>query len=169
MKILLVTDVDHWAFAHKANALKTYLPQYDIAIKMYSDYTEYDTYSYNHVHFFSSNNAIFYPYPHVTASLTSNNYRLKTWERSLRLFPRLTAIACVSREIYTDLRKHKLNKMLYLCMNGVDEQKFQPQKRLVSSTEPFRVLWVGVEKKTPLPDHDVDVKGYCLVHPLEKL
>lgn len=164
MRILLVVDADNWAFAHKARAIKRYLPQHDIEIKRYVHYKESDLARYNHVHFFSTLNAP--RSPRATASVTSHNYRLKRWEETQRLFPPLTALSCVSRQIYDDLQETNLNKTLYLCMNGVDEKKFYSKKR--NASKPFRVLWVGAQKYLPLPGKNIDTKGCCLLDILRK-
>lgn len=156
MKVLLLIDVDSWAWAHKAKAIKKFLPQYDIDIKLQSKFIKADLQNYDSVHFFSwmdINNP-----SKVTAGISSHNYHLIHAEKAKQQIPKLGGVSCVSKILFDRLTVEGLNKNLYLCMNGVDESVFYPKKR--PENNKFTVGWVSQKTKGNLDRAPFDIKGY---------
>lgn len=156
MDILLIVDVYGWAWWHKACAIKKYLP-YDFKIVL-GDYRLTNTNEFDSIHFFdwlgASNRK------NVTTSVCSHNHELIDYEmiRYKKELPEFSAITCVSKKLYDNAKRENWNKQVYLCANGVDEEKFYPNKK--SHSDKFVVGWVGQKTSGGLLKSPVDIKGF---------
>ncbi len=160
MKILLLYDVQGWAWYLKANAIKLNLPQYDIDVKSQNDFKKEDLKKYDSIHFFDWMSGLNHASnDNVTVSIASHNYEWLRWDYAKSNLPKFKGISCVSKELYDRLSTQKLNNNLYTCQNGVNDSLFFPKPKPPSSK--FTVGWVsqrtagGFQKGSKL-----DIKGY---------
>lgn len=154
-KIILLYDVDGWAWHHKALALKNNLPEYDITVKAYTKVTVSELNNYDHVHFFGWMEAL---NKNCSTGISSFNYKLLHSQRSASEIPKFKAVSCVSKELYECVKSENLNKNIFLCENGVDPEKFPylDKKR----KDKFVVGWIGQQTKGSLVSKPIDMKGY---------
>lgn len=162
MKILLVTDVNGWAWDHKADGLIKVKPKdYDIRKKMSSSVEYQDFKKYNLVYFFGWNNTRF---PNLSAcGISSYNFRALHKRQAFSVLPKFKAIGAVSKELYLHLKDLKLNRKIYNVPNGVDHEIFRP----APNKDKFTVGWVGqpTDGRLGLDGGRVDYHGYLAVLP----
>ena len=160
MKILLVIDVDNWAWAFKARSLKKYLKDEfeKIDIITSKKFIKKLFKKYHAVHFFGYLEGRKYAgkYKGVTCGISSHNFIYKHLEKAKKILPKYDAITCTSKILYKELTERKMNKNIYLCQNGVDETIFTPGKK-TQDLDKFVVGWMGQPTKGTLAD---DAHGY---------
>jgi glycosyltransferase involved in cell wall biosynthesis len=154
LKVLLVVDVVGWAWYLKAKELQKHLP-YDVEIKCLKDFSNKDFANFDSIHSFG-----WYcggRHNRMTSAISSHNYKLLHAGTSRKALPGFAGLSCVSSELYELAKKEKLNKNLYLCCNGVDEEKFYPD---YNKNDKFVVGWVGQKTSGTLSRKPYDIKGY---------
>ena len=158
MKIILFADVPGWAWDIKARALKENLPQFDIDVAYSHQVHGINLTKYDAVHFFGWKEAFYIgDVSKVTCGISSFNFQLLHQETNQDL-NKFAAIAAVSGELYHKLKKEKINSHIYSCFNGVDENKFFPDKK--KNNNKFVIGWVGQETNGGFEKRPVDIKGY---------
>ncbi len=155
MDVLLLTDVDGWAWDIKAKELKKNLP-YNIEIKKMKDFNSNDLLSFNSIHSFSW--MIGSSHSKITAGISSHNYRILHSQNSYNTIKKFLAISCVSQELFELAKKEKINKNIYPCFNGVNENKFYPNEK--KQNNKFVVGWVGQKTSGYLDKKPYDIKGF---------
>ena len=169
-KILLIPDVDNWAWGIKARAIKKNLSNLfhiDIAYqaKGTPKFKINMLKKYDHIHFFDWRYAgKFLEYSNkISTSIASIEFIIK--EKSGELYKSILPfikIVAVSEEIAQVLEKHKLGSKVYRCFNGVNHELFKPKpeiRKLYSNK--FRI---GLMCKPPAK---FDVHGYLLMEKLK--
>lgn len=151
-KVLLVYDVDGWAWHNKSLALQKYLPndKFEVDICSGKEFRNVDTSKYNiikHWDVEASN-----PKRNSTTGVYSYGYlhNLPPYQRMVDL----VSINCVNKEIYDFAKKSKWNKNIFLCHNGVDTSLFNPKFEL---RNPCKLTIGFSSKKTAV---HFDLKGY---------
>lgn len=149
MRVLLVYDVNDWAWHHKARALQKHLKSHfeKIDIKSLKELQKSDLNKYHSVHLFGWADRPGWT-PHSTCGVSSHNFEHKI-AKAKKLLPKYRAITAVSMMIYSKLKKKKLNKNIYLCENGVDTEMFYPKQ----NDGQFTVGWVGQPTELPHDQH----------------
>lgn len=151
MKIMLVVDVPGWAWDHKARAIAKCLKKdfEEIRViylkKFRNNYSEYKNYSY---HFFGWSEGSKWA-DKSTCGISSHNYEFKHLKRAKRILPKYLGITATSMLLYDSLKKHKLNKKIFYCANGVDEKLFP----FMELPEEFAIGWVGQASTKPFDQH----------------
>jgi glycosyltransferase involved in cell wall biosynthesis len=133
-KILLVSDVDNWAWHYKALGIQKYLKNYQIDI-VYThaepNYRDSDLSKYDHIHIFGwySIGERETPYLHkISTSIASIEFELLKPDQAKKILPKVSVVA-VSEVLYKHLESKRLYKKLFACYNGVDEDKFYPDRQ----------------------------------------
>lgn len=142
--ILLVCDVENWAWAHKAKAIKKYLENTNIKIDIICgpELKQKDLSKYSHIHSFDFH--IDVPFNKSSTTVASYNFELKNIKNELALMNRFSKIVCVSPLIYNKLINYNIPvSKLYKCYNGVDETLFFPINREYSFNRPIKIGWCG--------------------------
>ncbi|MCP3683514.1 MAG: glycosyltransferase [bacterium] len=165
MKLLLLYDVRGWAWYFKSKALQKHLKK---------DFDKIDIMSSKNI---KNNKWVFKKYHHiswmgwlegkrwarqykgVSAGISSHNYYYKHFGMACLRLPKYDALTCVSRILYDEVKKWKLNKNIYLCQNGVDEEMFQPYP---IKHDKFVVGWMGqpTEGRLSKGAGSIDMHGY---------
>ena len=167
MDILIIYDVDGWAWHRNAQAIQNYLPQYNIEISR-GGRKGPPIHSFDHIHYCGWVDAIGRA-SQVSAGITSHNFiRSKRAKDGFEEFwPKFKALTANSKILY-DIAK-PYNENLYLTPNGVHEDIFYPVKK--ERNKNLVVGWVGQTNGADLLKHEngakIDIKGYNLV--LKKL
>lgn len=166
MKVLLLYD-KIWAWYFKAMAIQKHLGQghgfkkIAVASNKWIRKNPNVLKKYNHIHYFGwlDGRQVALKYKGVTAGVSSHNYFYRHWDIARNVMNRYGALTCTSKIIYDDLKKRKLGKLLYLCQNGVDEEKFQPDP---VKHDKFVVGWMGqpTHGKFSRSDKSIDMHGY---------
>ena len=151
MKILMVADVQGWAWDRNVTAIQKHLPQYQI-VKVFEQQARKIGDQFDHVHYFSwlaSRKCA----ADVTAAVCSHNFELRENQQNIwaTCFPKYMALTTNSSILYEKVRSH--NDHVFMAANGVDEEMFQPVSKERGKT--FKVGWIGQVPKTGL-----DIKGY---------
>lgn len=161
MKVLLVCDVNNWAWHYKALGIKKNLPNHRIDIVYTVAEPRFEPKMlprYDHIHFFGwymINLTTMKPHLHkISTSVASIEYVLPHRKHASDEVLKKVTVVSVS-EILHDLLKKKY-KSVYPCFNGVDEAKFQPKEGYVRGD----VLRVGACCKPP---SKYDLHGYELL------
>ena len=156
MDVLLLTDVDGWAWDLKAKKLKKYLP-YNINIIKQNNFSKKIINDYNSIHSFgwmiSSENS------KISTAISSHNWRMAFLNDAKNNIPKFNGLSCVSRELYDIAKFEKLNKNIFLCSNGVDEQLFVPNKKIINKNK-FTIGWISQKTNGNLNKRPCDMKGY---------
>lgn len=166
-KILLVSDVNNWAWHYKAQEIKENLKgkyhidvAYTHAVPYYRDI---DLSRYDHIHIFGwySIGEREAPYlKKISTSIASIEYEILKAEKANAILPKITVVA-VSEFLYDRLKKKGYR--VFPCYNGVNETKFQPMPQQ-RPNDKFRV---GLACK---PASTYDLHGYTIIEKLrEKL
>lgn len=163
MKLLLIYDVPGWAWHHKAVNIQKYLSNdfEKIDICSLKDFHAEKFSNYHHVHIFGwmDRKGMAGRYKGFTTGVSSFNYVYKHLARAKKFMPRYDAITAVSKQIYNDLKRRKLNKHIYYCPNGVDESVFYPAP---VKHDKFIVGWMGQNTYGGFSqgDSSIDMHGY---------
>jgi glycosyltransferase involved in cell wall biosynthesis len=163
VKILLCVDVMNWAWAHKARAIQKYLKndfeKIDIIRSNTVKNNKHIFKEYNHIHWFGWLEGRLWcqKYRGTSAGVSSHNYLYKHSELAKSVMPKYGALTCTSKILYDELKKKKLNKHIYLCQNGVDEQMFQPAP---VKHDKFVVGWMGQPTHGNFSGQQLDMHGY---------
>ena len=156
MNVLLLTDVDGWAWDLKAKELKKHLP-YSIDIIKQSNFSKKLINNYDSIHSFgwmiSSENS------RISTAISSHNWRMAFLGDAKSNIPKFNGLSCVSRELYDIAKVEKLNKNIFLCSNGVDEQLFTPSKKTINKNK-FIIGWISQKTNGSLDRRPCDMKGY---------
>lgn len=162
-KILLVADVDNWAWHYKSVEIKRNLShKYNIDIV----YTSRGTPKYNpsmlnnyyHIHFFPwyhlGNEELKYKHK-LSTSIASIEFQLTKPDKARAILPQLKVVA-VSEVIYNLLKNNNLGKEIIPCYNGVNPSKFYP----ISNRKNPHKFVIGACCK---PASKYDLHGYHLL------
>lgn len=163
MKILIIYDVDGWAWHRNSIEIQKYLTQYDITITKNKSITPEIMNQFNHVHYFGwlegRSNA-----NKVSAGVTSYNFiRSKSAFTYQTDWPKFKALTANNKSLYEIVKQY--NKNVFLTPNGVDENKFYPVKK--KKGENLVVGWVGQNNGASFLKHEdggqIDIKGFNLI------
>jgi glycosyltransferase involved in cell wall biosynthesis len=151
MKILLIYDVDNWAWHHRAKAIQKYCSSDEFEIDICNNSTKKIDFSqYDHIHDFDIDISNKHS---VNTSSGIYCYGHMTEEYIPKMRPH-QAIICVNQDQYKWLKLHNVNKNIYYIRNGIDLNLFYPKPEL---KKPYKFVVGFSAKKTP-PHYDL--KGY---------
>ncbi len=154
MKILLVYDVENWAWFHRAKAIQKYLPSFDINIISQSDFKDVDVTKYDHVHNFDiEDNRL----RNKTSTGIYSYGHLKTMDTSIERMTQYQALITVNQDLYNWARTNNINKQIYYIRNGIDLSLFYNKPELKN---PDKFVVGFSAKKTP---PHLDLKGYTTI------
>ena len=158
-KILLVCDVNNWAWHYKACEIRDNLTQYKIDIvyttKGEPRFQRTMMTKYDHIHFFAwyvLDNELLKFRDKMSTSIASIEYEYTKPDKARNILPQLIIVA-VSPVMADEMKKLGC-KRIYHCYNGVNEIKFYRQP---ISHPKFRV---GAACK---PSSKFDLHGYNLL------
>jgi glycosyltransferase involved in cell wall biosynthesis len=165
MKVLLCIDVNNWAWANKARAIRKYLKddfeRIDIMRSKRIKNNQSVFKKYHHIHYFGwlEGKRWAQRYKGISAGISSHNYYYKHFDMAKKRLPNYDALTCTSRILYDEIKKYKLNKNVYLAQNGVDEEMFQPDP---IKHDKFIVGWAGQPTEGGLSKDcgSIDMHGY---------
>lgn len=131
MRVLLVVDVDNWAWAHKARAIKKYLAdefeEIDVITKKKLKQNMGLLGKHHSIHSFGWMEGKDFIKYKLTTGVSSLNYYYRHLKKAKKLMPKYEALTATCKLIYDDLEKRNLNKNIYLCENGVETEMFFPE------------------------------------------
>lgn len=142
MRVLLVPDVKGWAWDFKARSIKENLPQYDIDI-LYNHQIANKWQEYDSVHCFGWPESISIARS-VTVGVSSHNFETLHMSSAKSNLPNYRALSAVSERIYKRLKELDMNRNIYLCPNGVNENFFIPADK-VKRNDKLIIGWQGKE------------------------
>lgn len=168
-KILLVCDVNNWAWHYKAVEIKENLSdKYEIDI-VYThavpSYNNANLEKYDHIHIFgwySIGNREKKYLSKISTSIASIEFQLLKPREARNILPSLTVVA-VSNEMLKLLTREKLGKKIIPCYNGVNEIKFKPNPDI--RKEHNQVFRVGIACK---PSSKYDLYGLSLTEKIKE-
>lgn len=160
--ILLVVDHGNWAWAHKAAALKKYLENDCVKIKIIRLIEllrrKDDVSEFHHIHFFMYDGNVLditgVNLDKISTTVASHKFiHYKKQDLARRNLMCFKKILCVSPFLHDELLKTfgKLGK-IYKCYNGVDETLFFPIERKCPIKRKIVVGWSGVVKRNSIMD-----------------
>ena len=158
-KVLLVYDVEGWAWAHKARALKKYIghefDKFDIMPK--KEFSKKLLAKYNSIHFFGwIEGKKCAKFGGISSAVSSHNYINKHLKIAKSVMPKYECLTCTSKILHKELTRLRMNKNVYYCPNGVDETIFTPGEK-TKDLDKFVIGWCGQPTKGTLAD---DAHGY---------
>ena len=165
MKLLLLYDVVGWAWYFKARALQKHLrghfEKIDIAPSKWIKKHQGAFKRYHHIHWFGWLEGRLWSskYKGISAGISSHNYYYKHFDLAKRVMPRYDALTCTGRILCDEIKQRKMNKNVYLCQNGVDEEMFQPDP---IKHDKFTIGWMGQPTSGGFDkgDSSIDMHGY---------
>lgn len=156
MNVLLITDIDGWAWDLKAKELKKYLP-YNVDIIQQKNFSKKIINNYDSVHSFGW--MISDEGSRISTAISSHNWKMAFFDQAKKNIPKFSGLSCVSKELYNIAKIENLNKKIFLCSNGVNEQLFLPNKKNINKNK-FTIGWVSQKTSGSLDKRPCDIKGY---------
>lgn len=159
-KVLLIYDVDGWAWHHKAKAIQKYNTKYNIHITNCKKLSKINYDNYDSIHIFGWQFNI--PQKKIiTCGVSSYNYEMKHKDTFYEKIKKYNGVSCVAPYIYDDL-KNKINLELHKCYNGVDLEIFKPLGLPFNTNNYITLGWIGQEKSK------TDIHGNRIIELLEE-
>ena len=164
-EILMVSDIDNWAFQITADGLRPYF-DFDVLYTSQEPKISVEKIKkYRRTHFFNwLGGQSFAHMKGVSGGVCQHNFELKWLKEAKAHIPKFSKMVAISKELYSPISR--MNPNTHYIPNGVDEKLFTPT---VNEGE-FAVGWCGQrtsggfgEKKGNEGRPVFDIKGYELI------